>query len=62
MQRETEGELDQDAAAQQTTVSSEQFMETGVNDEILQGRFRYKFQEGHSKNFKRELHFDWFLA
>ena len=27
-----------------------------------QGRFRFKFQEGHSKNFKRELAFDWFLT
>lgn len=25
------------------------------------GKFRFKFQEGHSKNFKRELTFNWFL-
>jgi hypothetical protein len=25
------------------------------------GRFMYKFKEGHSKNFKRELTFDYFL-
>ena len=25
------------------------------------GRFMYKFKEGHSKNFKRELTFDFFL-
>lgn len=25
------------------------------------GRFIYKFKEGHSKNFKRELTFDYFL-
>jgi hypothetical protein len=26
------------------------------------GKFMYKFKEGHSKNFKRELTFDYFLA
>eukprot|EP00347_Sterkiella_histriomuscorum_P000515 403375550 len=26
------------------------------------GRFTYKFKEGHSKNFKRELNFDYFTA
>lgn len=26
------------------------------------GRFMYKFKEGHSKNFKRELNFDYFLS
>lgn len=25
------------------------------------GKFMYKFKEGHSKNFKRELTFDFFL-
>jgi hypothetical protein len=25
------------------------------------GKFIYKFKEGHSKNFKRELTFDYFL-
>jgi hypothetical protein len=25
------------------------------------GRFIYKYKEGHSKNFKRELNFDYFL-
>jgi hypothetical protein len=28
----------------------------------LTGRFMYKFKEGHSKNFRRELTFDYFLA
>lgn len=28
----------------------------------ISGRFRFKFQEGHSKNFKREVTFDWFLG
>jgi hypothetical protein len=31
-------------------------------DELAKGRFRFKFQEGHSKNFKRELDFEWFLS
>lgn len=26
----------------------------------IDGRFRFKFKEGHSKNFKREINFDWF--
>lgn len=26
----------------------------------VSGRFRFKFQEGHSKNFKREVGFDFF--
>ena len=26
------------------------------------GRFMYKFKEGHSKNFKRELNFEYVLA
>jgi hypothetical protein len=31
-------------------------------DQISQtGRFTYKYKEGHSKNFKRELTFDYFL-
>ncbi len=30
--------------------------------ESATGRFMYKFKEGHSKNFKRELTFDYFLA
>lgn len=25
------------------------------------GKFTYKFKEGHSKNFRRELTFDFFL-
>lgn len=25
------------------------------------GKFAYKFKEGHSKNFRRELAFDFFL-
>jgi hypothetical protein len=29
-----------------------------INDK---GKFIYKFKEGHSKNFKRELTFDFFL-
>ena len=27
----------------------------------ISGRFRFKFKEGHSKNFRREVTFDWFL-
>jgi len=61
MERETENELAQEGGPPQTAISSDDFMKTGVNDQILKGRFRYKFQEGHSKNFKRELGFDWFL-
>jgi len=26
------------------------------------GRFMYKFKEGHSKNFRRELNFAYFLV
>ena len=32
-----------------------------TSDEIL-GKFTYKFKEGHSKNFKRELTIDYFLG
>jgi hypothetical protein len=33
----------------------------GVGLEGDKGKFMYKFKEGHSKNFKRELTFDFFL-
>ena len=29
--------------------------------ELPQGRFRLNFKEGHSKNFKREVEFNWFM-
>ena len=32
-----------------------------TSDERL-GKFTYKFKEGHSKNFKRELTIDYFLG
>ena len=40
---------------------SADFIETGENNSYVQGIFKFRFQEGHSKNFKRELEFDWFL-
>jgi hypothetical protein len=33
--------------------------ESGCPD--VAGRFRFKFKEGHSKNFRREVTFDWFI-
>lgn len=42
-------------------VSNPEFFKTGVNENYMEGRFRYKFQEGHSKNFKREMPFEWFV-
>ncbi len=33
-----------------------------ISNENPLGRFLYKFKEGHSKNFKRELGFDYFIA
>jgi hypothetical protein len=42
-------------------VDNAEFISTGKSQNYVQGRFRYKFQEGHSKNFKREMPFDWFV-
>ena len=42
-------------------IDNSDFFKTGKNENMIPGRFRFKFQEGHSKNFKRELGFDWFL-
>jgi hypothetical protein len=42
-------------------VNNQDFIATGKNHNHLNGRFRFKFQEGHSKNFKREMPFDWFV-
>jgi hypothetical protein len=28
---------------------------------LAEGRFRLVFKEGHSKNFKREVDFEWFM-
>lgn len=36
-------------------------LEAGQGGKEVSGRFRFKFQEGHSKNFRREVAFDWFL-
>ena len=44
-----------------TSVKKRSILEITRPDLKTPGKFRFKFHEGHSKNFKRELRFDWFL-
>ena len=37
-------------------------MPTSPNEAEKEGKFIYKFKEGHSKNFKRELTADYFVS
>lgn len=43
------------------SANTEEFRKDGISENYIPGRFRFKHKEGHSKNFKRELTFEWFL-
>lgn len=53
--------LDEISALQATATKAQEGHDPAASCEEVAGRFRFKFKEGHSKNFRREVTFDWFI-
>ena len=53
--------LDEISVLQAASGNPDEALDLASGCPDIAGRFRFKFQEGHSKNFRREVTFDWFI-